>query len=116
MLLEREEMNRSGDEAADSSPFAICNLQLSFCNYSRTLRWAAWLGWQIDSNWANPWLFILYVLVKPLAGSLLLVCMYWAARSATDAEAAPGYLPFLYVSTACFMLVGGITYGMSHAV
>ncbi len=82
----------------------------------RTLRWAAWLGWQIDSNWANPWLFLLYVLVKPLSGSLLLVCMYWAVRAATGGAVAPDYLPFLYISSACFMLVGGVTFGMSNAV
>src|SRR5205807_838746 len=29
---------------------------------------------------------------------------------------APGFLPFLYVSSACYMLVGGVTFGMSEAV
>src|SRR5262249_34723969 len=58
---------------------------------------------------------VLYVLVKPLAGSLLLVCMYLAVRS-TPAVVPAGFLPFLYVSSACFMLVGGITLGMSQAV
>ncbi|MFL5244225.1 MAG: ABC transporter permease [Gemmataceae bacterium] len=82
----------------------------------RTLRWSTWLGWQIDSNWANPWLFALYVLIKPLAGSLLLVCMYLAARSATESGPAIDYLSFLYISTACFMLIGGVMFGMSHAV
>ena len=82
----------------------------------RTLRTSAWLGWQIDSNWASPWLFALYVLVKPLTGSLMLVCMYWAARAATHGAVAAGFLPFLYVSSACFMLVGGVTFGMSNAV
>ncbi|HJT79035.1 MAG TPA: ABC transporter permease [Gemmataceae bacterium] len=82
----------------------------------RTLRTSAWLGWQIDSNWASPWLFALYVLIKPLTGSLMLVCMYWAARAATHGAVAAGFLPFLYVSSACFMLVGGVTFGMSNAV
>lgn len=82
----------------------------------RSLRWSAWLGWQIDSNWASPWLFLLYVLVKPLAGSLLLVCMYVAVRSSTSGAVAPDYLAFLYISSACFMLIGGVTSGMSHAV
>jgi ABC-2 type transport system permease protein len=82
----------------------------------RTLRCAAWLGWQIDSNWASPHLFVLYVLVKPLAGSLGLVCMYWAARAAAGGAVPAEYLPFLYLSSACFMLVGGVTVGMTHAV
>ena len=89
---------------------------LNMAHDSRTLRWSAWLGWQLDSNWATPWLFVLYVLVKPLAGSFMLVCMYWAARAATGGRVDPDYLPFLYISSACFMLIGGVTHGMSYAV
>ena len=75
-------------------------------NYLRTLRWSSWLGWQIQSNWTDPWLFAIYVVVKPLAGSLLLLCMYWAAARVTQVPS--GYLPFLYVSNACYLLVGAV--------
>jgi ABC-2 type transport system permease protein len=81
-----------------------------------SLRWSTWLGWQIDTNWATPWLFVLYVLIKPLAGSLLLVCMYVAVRGSNGGVVAQEFLPFLYISSACFMVVAGITSGMSHAV
>jgi ABC-2 type transport system permease protein len=81
-----------------------------------TLHAAAWLGWQVESNWASPWLFLAFVLVKPLAGSLMLVCMYWAVQQATAGGAPPGYLPFLYVSTACFLVMGGLAFGMTNAI
>ena len=42
------------------------------------LRVATWLGWQVDSNWADPVLFVIYVVARPLAVSLILVAMYWA--------------------------------------
>ncbi len=42
----------------------------------RSFRIAAWLGWQIESNWADPFLFAVYSLVKPLAGAAILVVMY----------------------------------------
>jgi ABC-2 type transport system permease protein len=42
------------------------------------LRVATWLGWQVDSNWADPILFVIYVVARPLAVSLILVAMYWA--------------------------------------
>ncbi len=80
----------------------------------RGLRWSTWLGWQIQSNWTDPWLFVLYVVVKPLAGSLLLVCMYWAVTGAGGGS--PGYLPFLYVSNACYLLVGAVAFRMTWAV
>ena len=42
----------------------------------RSFRTAAWLGWEIESNWARPWLFALYAVVKPLALAAILVVMY----------------------------------------
>jgi ABC-2 type transport system permease protein len=92
---------------------------------ARTLRWSTWLGWQIESNWTDPWLFTLYLVVKPITGSLMLVCMYYAAKAATDGLAdagltqsriPPELLPFVFVSNACFGLVGCVMFGMSYVV
>jgi ABC-2 type transport system permease protein len=91
----------------------------------RTLRLAAWLGWQLETNWASPWLFALYMLVKPVCGSLMLVCMFIAADQAAKAGAvpaigragiAPAFLPYMYVSNACYGLVGQVMFGLSYAV
>ncbi|MFM8321374.1 MAG: hypothetical protein ACKOC5_10700, partial [Chloroflexota bacterium] len=48
---------------------------------TRSTQWtsfitAAWLGWKIESNWTDPFLFAVYSLVKPLAGAMILVVMY----------------------------------------
>jgi ABC-2 type transport system permease protein len=80
----------------------------------RALRWSTWLGWQIASSWTDPWLFFIYVLAKPLAGSLLLVCMVVAARAAGATTA--NLLPFAYFGNALYMLVGAVGFGMSGAV
>jgi ABC-2 type transport system permease protein len=80
----------------------------------RTLRWSTWLGWQIESNWADPWLFALYLIVKPVTGSLVLVFMFFAARAV--AQTPSEYLPYVYVSNACFGLVGTVMFGMSYVV
>ncbi len=85
-------------------------------NHLRTLRLATWLGWQLETNWANPWLFVLYMVVKPVCGSLMLVCMFYAARSATGGRVPAEFLPYLYVSNACFGLVGSVMFGLSYAV
>ncbi len=86
----------------------------------RTLRWSAWLGWQIESNWADLRLFVLYLVVKPICGSLMLVCMFYAARTAADemgsSAVRPEFLPFIYVSNACYGLVGTVMFGMSYVV
>jgi ABC-2 type transport system permease protein len=82
----------------------------------RTLRWSAWLGWQVEANWADPWLFAVYVLAKPLAGALLLVFMLRAAAAAPGVSLPEGLLAFSYVGNAAYMLVGAVGLGMSGAV
>lgn len=85
-------------------------------DHLRTLRLAAWLGWQLETNWASPWLFAIYMVIKPVTGSLMLVCMYYAARYATGGRVPAEFLPYLYISNACFGLVGTVTFGLSYAV
>jgi len=82
----------------------------------RTLRLAAWLGWQLETNWASPWLFAIYMLIKPVCGSLMLVCMFYAARSAAVTRVPAEFMPYLYISNACYGLVGSIMFGLSYAV
>jgi ABC-2 type transport system permease protein len=73
----------------------------------------------------SAWLFALYMLVKPVCGSLMLVCMVYAADEALRAGVAPAlgragiapaFLPYMYVSNACYGLVGSVMFGLSYAV
>ena len=83
----------------------------------RTLRWSVWLGWQIESNWADIRLFILYLIVKPICGSMMLVCMFYAAKYAMTSRPMPlEFLPYVFVSNACYGLVGMVMFGMSNVV
>ena len=86
----------------------------------RTLGWSAWLGWQIESNWADVRLFLLYLVVKPVCASLMLACMFYAvqyaAKESGTASVRAAYLPFIYVSSACYGLVNAVMFGMSTVV
>ncbi len=83
----------------------------------RTLRWSTWLGWQIESNWADPRLFFLYLVLKPICGTLVLVCMFYAAQYASGPTRVPAaFLPYMYVSSACYGVVGTVLFGMSYVV
>jgi ABC-2 type transport system permease protein len=42
----------------------------------RGLRTSVWLGWLVESNWTDPFLFVVYSVVRPLAGVLLLYFMF----------------------------------------
>jgi ABC-2 type transport system permease protein len=87
----------------------------------RTLRWSSWLGWQIESNWANWKLFLLYMVVKPVTGSMMLVCMYYAVKYAAESggtarRVPPEFLPYVYISSACYAVVSAVMFGMSQVV
>ena len=79
----------------------------------RTLGWSAWLGWQIESNWADPFLFAVYSVIKPLAGAAILVVMY--AIIAGGNFAAPIF-PYIYLGNAFYIYVGQILAGISWSV
>ena len=63
----------------------------------RAFSTAAWLGWQIESNWARPALFALYSVVKPLAFAGILIAMYAAITGVGFDSAA---FTYLYVGNA----------------
>jgi ABC-2 type transport system permease protein len=77
------------------------------------LRVAAWLGWQIESNWAAPFLFVVYAVLRPLAMALILAGMYWAvAAQASRREAFMGF----YLANAFHVYVTQVMVGMGWVV
>jgi len=79
----------------------------------RSFRTAAWLGWQIESNWTDPFLFIVYTIAKPLALSGILVLMYAAA---TKGDFRSPVFSYIYLGNAFYMYVGAVMTGMAYAV
>ena len=68
----------------------------------RTLITAAKLGWAVESNWTDPYLFTVYSVARPLASALILVFMYIVVvggRTQTDV------LAFLIVGNAFWAFV-----------
>ncbi len=79
----------------------------------RSFRMAAWLGWQIESNWADPFLFFIYSVVKPLASASILVVMY---SIITNANFENPLFPYIYLGNAFYIYVGAVMSGVSWAV
>lgn len=79
-------------------------------DHLRTIKYAAWLGWQMDSNWTNPYLFIAYSLVKPIAATLILVFMYLVIFS--SALANPAVFSYMYIGNAFYMYVAQVLFGL----
>ena len=79
----------------------------------RSFRMAAWLGWQIESNWTDPFLFAVYSVIKPVAGAAILVVMY-AVITRGDFESP--LFSYILLGNAFYIYVGQIMSGISWAV
>jgi len=79
----------------------------------RTFKNAAWLGWQMEANWTDPFLFAIYSVVKPLAGTLILVFMYLVI---THGETETMFFSYMYVGNAMYMFVADVLFGVTWVI
>lgn len=79
----------------------------------RSFRMATWLGWQIESNWADPFLFAIYSIIKPLSGAAILVVMYGII---SKGDFTNPLFPFIYLGNAFYIYAGSMMTGVSWAV
>jgi ABC-2 type transport system permease protein len=78
----------------------------------RSLATGARLGWAIESNWTDPFLFAVYSVARPVGATLVLVAIVWLVAGAGRQD----YLSFLVVGSACWTFVGGGMSGFVWAV
>ena len=79
----------------------------------RTIKTAGRLGWAIESNWTEPFLFALYSIVRPIASSLILVVMYYVV---TRGKTGLDLFAYIYVGNAFFMYVYNVLFGISWVI
>lgn len=80
--------------------------------WARTISTSFWLGWKVESNWTSPWRYVVYAIIRPIAGAMILVFMYIAIARHTGGP----MLGFLVVGAAFwpFVLAGvrGVVLGV----
>ncbi|MBT9130640.1 MAG: hypothetical protein DDT40_00640 [candidate division WS2 bacterium] len=69
--------------------------------YLRKFLLSLWAGWKITSNWTEPLLFMVYLIVKPLSSVLILIVMFYVITGSFTGE----QLLFIYVGNAFFSIV-----------
>src|SRR5262249_50384506 len=79
----------------------------------RHFRSAAWLGWQVESNWADPYVFAVYALARPLALSLILVAIYAVV---SGGQLHGDRFTWIYVGNAFFVFVPLMLVGVGWTV
>ncbi len=78
----------------------------------RTFRTAIGLGWAIEANWSDPFLFAVYTMAKPLAAAGILVIMFQVITQGQGTE----FLQFLIVGSALWNVVFGVMAGLVQSI
>lgn len=86
---------------------------MAVTNDLRTIKNAAWLGWQMEANWADPFLFATYSIVKPISATLILVVMYMFV---TGGNTSGAYFSYMYVGNALYMYVAEVLFGVTWVI
>jgi ABC-2 type transport system permease protein len=78
-----------------------------------TIRTGAWIGWQVEANWADPILFLAYSIAKPLATTMILFLM---VRVVSHDAANTAAFHQLFIGNTFFLYVTEVLIGISWAV
>lgn len=87
---------------------------MAVSRHLRTFRHAAWLGWQMESNWTRPWLFLLYSIVRPIAATLILVVMFLVVKQGVAND--PLMFAYTYLGSVFFMFVAQVMMGATQVI
>jgi ABC-2 type transport system permease protein len=77
------------------------------------LRASAWLGWQVEANWADPVLFLIYSIAKPLASTLIL---FFMVRIVSRGGATAETFRYIFIGNTFFLYVTEVLIGISWTV
>jgi ABC-2 type transport system permease protein len=80
---------------------------------ARSFTTAAWLGWQVESNWTQPFYFLVFSVLKPVASVMILVVMY---RLVSQAGPGSPIYAYIYLGNAFYIYVASMVAGASFAI
>ncbi len=82
----------------------------------RTIKQAVWLGWKVETNWADPLVFAIYYLIRPMAGLLIVGFIFIIGSFASGEILNPGYFAFMFIGNSFFIYVVQIMMTMSMLI
>ncbi|HLF06701.1 MAG TPA: ABC transporter permease [Thermoplasmata archaeon] len=85
----------------------------------KTFRFAAWLGWQAESNWADPYLFAIYSVIRPVSSVLVTVFMYLFVLGLGAGQTDPrtqSWFQLMYIGSVLYMYVFQVLFGLSWII
>jgi ABC-2 type transport system permease protein len=81
----------------------------------KTIKQAIWVGWKVETNWADPLVFAIYYLIRPLSGLLIVGFVFLVGR-AVGSNFTPEYFAFMFIGNSFFIYVTQIMMTMSMLI
>lgn len=71
----------------------------------RTVKQAIWVGWKVETNWADPLVFAIYYLIRPIAGLLIVGFVFLIGSFASGGPLNPEYFAYMFIGNSFFIYV-----------
>jgi ABC-2 type transport system permease protein len=72
----------------------------------RAVKQAAWIGWKVETNWADPLVFAIYYMIRPIAGLLIVGFIFLIGSLASPGGALnPEYFAYMFIGNSFFIYV-----------
>jgi len=82
----------------------------------RAVKQSVWLGWKVETNWADPVVFAIYYLIRPLAGLLTVGFIFLVGSASAGGALNPQYFAYMFVGNSFFIYVVQIMMTMTMLI
>ena len=82
----------------------------------RAVKQAIWLGWKVETNWADPLVFAIYYLIRPLAGLLMVGFIFLVGSVSAGGALNPQYFAYMFIGNSFFIYVVQIMMTMTMLI
>jgi len=82
----------------------------------RAVKQAIWLGWKVETNWADPLVFAIYYLIRPLAGLLMVGFIFLVGSVSAGGALNPQYFVYMFIGNSFFIYVVQIMMTMTMLI
>jgi ABC-2 type transport system permease protein len=83
----------------------------------KAVKQAAWVGWKVETNWADPLVFAIYYLIRPVASLLTVGFMFMiGSRSSVSGVLDPKLFTFMFIGNSFFIYVVQIMMTMTMLI
>lgn len=83
----------------------------------RTIKQAVWVGWKVETNWADPLVFAIYYLIRPVAGLLIVGFVFLVGSFASPGGVINSqYFAYMFIGNSFFIYVVQIMMTMTMLI